>query len=391
MDMHTLHIEHATLLGLYTLLTVVNSRLHRGTGGVNWFPIYNFYAFLGALLIVLRGSIPDPVSIIGGSLCFSLAYVFLSRSLTEFFGRHAFQWKLQVGLTFLNLIFLLQFGLISPNTYLRLTLFSLILGLQSALTAIFVLRNARRHLTEAAGLMGSLLVCLTLLFVVRGVVTFLLGAPRVYTDGSPLLNWCLLGTSVLQGGVTVAFVWMTAAELRHELRAQATTDPLTQIMNRRAIELVAGREIRHSVISGNPLSVILLDIDNFKRLNDSLGHAHGDAALRAVALCLQQSMREHDHLARFGGDEFAVLLPSTSQPTANLVAERLRSCLDTISLGTESTPIRVRTSFGVSVHHPAQDWSQLVAACDRALYQSKRLGGNRVSVNSPRQQASIAG
>ena len=86
MDLHTLHVEHTVALGLYTVLTLVNSWLHRGMRGVNWFPVYNFFAFAGALLIALRGHIPNPVSIVMGCIFFPLAYLSLHLSLTNFLG-----------------------------------------------------------------------------------------------------------------------------------------------------------------------------------------------------------------------------------------------------------------------------------------------------------------
>jgi diguanylate cyclase (GGDEF)-like protein len=382
MDMHTLHIEHATLLGLYTVLTVVNSRLHRGTRGVNWFPVYNLYAFLGATLIVFRGIIPQHLSVIGGSFCFSLAYVFLHRSLTEFFGRRAFQWKLQAALAAASFLFLTQYGLLSPNTRLRIVWFSIVMSIQVGLSALFVLRNARRHLFESAVLMGWILIGLSAIVMARAVGTLLFGSPQTYTEGRSLLNSTLLGISVLQGGATMAFVWMTAAELRHELHIQANTDPLTRLKNRRSIELAAEREILRSHQTGLPLAAILIDLDNFKAINDSFGHARGDAILRAVAHCLQQGMRENDHLARLGGDEFAILLPTTNQSTATGIAERLRSCLEAIPLESDHGASRIHASFGVAVCQTAQDWSQLIASCDRALYQAKRSGGNNVLVST---------
>src|ERR1700743_2418867 len=137
MDMHTLHVEHAVFLGLYTVLTLVNSWLHRGTKGVYWFPVYNLFAFAGSLLIAFRGHIPDSISIVIGDMLFPIGYTFLNLCLTEFFGegggKGLFSWRTHVSLTLLTLVPLVQYGLIHPDTERRLFGYSLILSIQIGL------------------------------------------------------------------------------------------------------------------------------------------------------------------------------------------------------------------------------------------------------------------
>ncbi len=383
MDMHTLHIEHAVLLGLFTVLTVANSLLHRGMKGVGWFPLYTFYAFMGAVLIALRGSVPVWASIGAGGLFFSVAYVFLHRWLTEFFGRRAFQWPLQICLAALALGVQVRFGLMQPNTQHRLFFYSLVLAVQLGLSALFVFRTAKGALRPSGWMMGVLLSLLCLNNLVRALGTLYLGAPDNYLEGGAALSWTLLATSVLQGAVTIAFVWMTAAGLRKELELQALTDPLTGLLNRRAIETTAEREILQSSRQRQPMSAILIDLDGFKQINDCFGHHCGDAVLLAVAICLGTNMRERDYLARLGGDEFVVLLPNTAWEEASIVAERLRSCLEEKQPLAESHPgAKVRASFGVAeLRSKERGWDQLIMSCDRALYAVKELGGNQVLVH----------
>jgi diguanylate cyclase (GGDEF)-like protein len=192
----------------------------------------------------------------------------------------------------------------------------------------------------------------------------------------------LLATSVLQGAVTIAFVWMTAAGLRQELEMQASTDPLTGLLNRRAIGMAAEREIALGFLTRKPISAILIDLDDFKRINDSFGHQHGDAVLTTVARCLGKNLRPADQLARLGGDEFVVLLPNTEWETASRLAEKLRSCLEETDCAMHGRTTRVRASFGVAelrTHEPG--WEQLMMSCDRALYAVKEMGGNQVLVH----------
>ena len=378
MDMPTLRIEHAVLLGLYTTLTVANSWFHRGTKGLQWFPVYNFYAFVGAILLALQGSIPAWSSVVCGPLFFSLAYVMLHRSLTEFFGKEDYQAKLQMLLCGVALVFLIRFGIIAPNAGMRLLSNSIILALQASLTAIFVFGNAKGVVRSSGWMMGALLCLLAASNLARTVSTLLHGAPaEIY--GQRLVSWVLVSTSVLQGGVTVAFVWMTAADLRQNLHIQATTDPLTRLMNRRAFEMAADREITWSRMSGEPLSAIMIDLDGFKQINDGHGHQFGDAVLQGVAHCLQTGMRVRDQVGRLGGDEFVILLPGTPVGAAREIAERLRAHLETFEIASGESMVRVQASFGVSeLTTGTRDWGQLMLNCDRALYSVKQIGGNQV-------------
>ncbi|GAC1355617.1 MAG: GGDEF domain-containing protein [Acidobacteriaceae bacterium] len=383
MDMHTLHIEHAVLLGVFTVLTVANSLLHRGIKGVGWFPLYTFYAFLGAVLIALRGHLPVWAAVGAGGLFFSVAYVFLHRWLTEFFGRRAYQWLPQVFLAAAALGVQVRFGLMEANTQHRLFFYSLVLAAQLAMSAVFVFRAATGPLRASGWVMGGLLSLLCANNLVRAVGTMVMGAPENYLEGGWALSWTLMSTSVLQGAVTIAFVWMTAAGLRRELEVQALTDPLTGLLNRRAIEMTAEREIQINGLRRQPISAILIDLDGFKQINDSFGHHCGDAVLIAVAQCLRQKMRRQDYLARLGGDEFVLLLPNTAWDEASKVAERLRSCLEeTEPLPNGYAAAKVRASFGVAeLGSREHGWDHLIMSCDRAMYAVKELGGNQVLVH----------
>ncbi len=382
MDMHTLHIEHAVLLGLFTLLTVANTLLHREMKGVGWFPLYTFCAFMGAVLIALRGEVSPWESVVAGGLFFSLAYVFLHRWLTEFFGMQAHQWRVQALLVVCAVGIQIRFGTSQPNTRERLFFYSLVLAAQVAVSAYFVFQRASGPLRPSGWVMGGILALLCANNVIRAFGTMYLGAPQNYLQGGVVLSWTLLATSVLQGAVTIAFVWMTAAGLRQELEVQASTDPLTGLLNRRAIETTADREILLCGLQRRPMAAILIDLDGFKQINDAYGHHCGDAVLIAVARCLQSKMRAQDHIARLGGDEFVVLLPNTTWEEASIIAETLRSCLEETSPLVDQTLTKVLASFGVSeMRSRDRGWDQLIMSCDRALYAVKEQGGNQVFVH----------
>ena len=383
MDLHTLHVEHTVALGLYTILTFVNSWLHRGTKGVDHFPIYNLCAFVGALLIALRGHIPDPISIVLGDLFFPIAYLFLNLSLTEFFGEGSgdglASWKVQAALVGVVAVGLVQYGMQHPDTKNRLIIYSAILSIQLALISYFVFRRSSGTLLISGSMMSVVVALISLSNIVRLVGVILHGAPANYLRSGPFLAWTVLNNSVLQGGATVSFVWMTAAALRHDLHLQATTDSLTGLLNRRAMETAAEQQIAICRRRHQPISAILIDLDAFKQVNDSHGHPSGDSVLVAVAQCLQQHVRGHDLLARLGGDEFVALLPEARADHAAEVGERLRAAVEGLHVVHEDTQISIRASFGLAhSDRSLLNWDQLLLRCDKALYAAKDNGGNGI-------------
>ncbi|HUK12139.1 MAG TPA: GGDEF domain-containing protein [Thermoanaerobaculaceae bacterium] len=153
-------------------------------------------------------------------------------------------------------------------------------------------------------------------------------------------------------------------------RAEARTDALTGVYNRRFLEEFLGRELSRARRSAQPLSILLLDLDGFKAFNDEQGHLAGDRALAAAAACLRDAVRATDVVARYGGDEFVVVLPNTTGEAARRVAREL----------TKAVPAPLRFSVGIGclgegVHAPAQ----LFAVADAALLRAKRAGGGAIA------------
>jgi diguanylate cyclase (GGDEF)-like protein len=177
------------------------------------------------------------------------------------------------------------------------------------------------------------------------------------------------------------------------LRLQSITDSLTGLYNRRHFNKLAEDEIGRVFRYSRPLSVIMFDIDFFKRINDSYGHITGDKVLKMVAVVTKEQIRATDVLARYGGEEFIVLLPETSVEGAAVVAERMRRKIERTAIRIEERPISITASFGVSDYLAKTGekprelvLSEFIASADRALYASKNTGRNRVTVFKPEQE-----
>lgn len=164
-----------------------------------------------------------------------------------------------------------------------------------------------------------------------------------------------------------------------KLKELLTTDHLTGACNRAYFFEVAEKERQRCNLNGQPLGLIALDIDHFKQVNDSYGHAVGDAALKTVATVCKAFLRNSDTFARLGGEEFVVLLPATDLAAAVNLAERLRVAIDAIALEAADTTLAITASFGCAVTlDPATTLTELLAAADLLLYAAKRGGRNLV-------------
>ena len=199
-------------------------------------------------------------------------------------------------------------------------------------------------------------------------------------DRIPALTVETLAQAVSHSALSLRNTWLLS-----EVERLATRDALTGLANRRLFEESLGREVARSQRRGSPLSLVVLDVDHFKDVNDTLGHQAGDSVLREVGRALTANTKASDLPARYGGDEFVVLLPDCSGPDSLSVAERLRA-----AVAAEMTTIKVSVSAGTaSLPDNAEEGGRLVAASDAALYEAKAGGRNR-SVRSTRHASNAS-
>jgi len=167
--------------------------------------------------------------------------------------------------------------------------------------------------------------------------------------------------------------------LSERLQGLSATDALTGIANRRTFDERLAIEIARSNRYGAPLSLVMIDLDHFKELNDRFGHPAGDDVLRRVALLIDQEKRLGDVVARYGGEEFAAILPHTEPRAAMVWAERVRQLIAGTEVRSETGALNITASFGVAgAPHERAEPTGLVEGADQALYEAKRLGRNRV-------------
>ncbi|NND84497.1 MAG: GGDEF domain-containing protein [Acidimicrobiia bacterium] len=219
--------------------------------------------------------------------------------------------------------------------------------------------------------------------LVRAVLSFSQPASEQFLDGTPLTQATYLAEFTLALIVLGGLIALVGEHLRRRIEELAELDSLTGILNRRAFFLLAQVQLNLALRHGEPVSLLMVDIDRFKAVNDTHGHLVGDAVLRGVAATLGDDLRAHDLIGRFGGEEFILLLYGLDAVDATVVAERLRTRVPSHTARSRDQEVGVTVSIGVTGGYPDPSWTvdSLIAKADDALYRAKDMGRNRVEAN----------
>ncbi len=220
--------------------------------------------------------------------------------------------------------------------------------------------------------------------------------PPYNADGSPIAGWFVVQVTQIAALLVITHIGLMATrrwvERENLFREMSTIDGLTRLTNRRSfIERSETEFARARRLPVEGISCIMIDIDHFKKINDTLGHHAGDAVLVQTSALLLENARPYDEIGRYGGEEFAILLPETSLDVATHVAERLRETIAGHEVWVDGKPVTVTASFGVSCFpgDGINSMNDLLKAADKALYQAKYGGRNRVVAGNKRTKSTL--
>lgn len=328
----------------------------------------------------LRDTVPDLVSVLLGNLLICLAYAEYPRALRALHAdvRH---WYLPQAIAVWVLLPVVFFTWITPSVPMRTVTTSAVVLILLVLSAREAVCTSPRpwptshRITAATFLIGAAMMLVRIVFETIN--------PQPLTSGvavTPMQSLIFGYLTLAPVIATFGFVLMCSETTRAELEKLAATDPLTGVLNRRMLEQLAHSHIAHATRHGHALSVLLLDADHFKDINDAHGHDVGDQVLQGVVRVVQKQLRPGDLIGRLGGEEFVVLLSETDALEATQVAERLRGAVANLDLD-EKSGVRLALSISIGVstlgdHGP--DFHELLRRADRAMYVAKRGGRNRV-------------
>lgn len=327
-------------------------------------------------LFSVRGMIPDWLSVVVGNVLLILAFALLIQSLRVYNGRPA-RGGMLLGLVLLTIIGEYAFTYLWPSISGRIIFISLIISVL-AMVGVITLYYRREHITRPEHIVATMLMATIAVMLVR-----VFSAPFVsigeVTSSSLMQSIVFTFASLMPVIATSGFMLMCAERLNEDLTRLATLDPLTGVFNRRTMTEMANKAIAASKRHGRALSLLILDIDHFKRINDQFGHEAGDLALCRFVELVQEVMRESDVIARIGGEEFVLILPDSDERTSIEVAERIRQRLDGANFSISGWMVPLRVSIGVGTLGPEiSNLETLLRETDHAMYEAKRGGRNCV-------------
>lgn len=327
---------------------------------------------LGYILFFFRDQIPNLISVLLANIVLSASHSFFLAAIVSFQERRLpLIWFFAPPLI-LGVIFCFLMDSISA----RIIVSGLIFATQSYYILLSLL-NRQHKIVGRGKYLIALGLSLAMIILAIRVVSVISDPDSItsilYQTPSQVLTF--LGLFVTLILMTNGFVMMNKERADYRIRMIAMTDRLTGIWNRVRLEEEVKLEIAKYDRYGHPISLIILDLDNFKQINDKFGHVTGDLILKEFCVVVENCIRTTDILARWGGEEFVVLLPNSGFTHAISLAERIRAAVENHEF---NHGLRITTSAGFSTCHPTDSWSSWLERADKALYQAKALGRNCV-------------
>lgn len=371
------------------LLVLLGSLLRSGIAGVlEWFAA-NLGMVIALLLILMRGRIPDTLSVLAANMLMALSAVMYYAGCARFLGRPARWPALIASLLPLGVALVYwRYAVDSiPARVLATTLFS---AAVCVALAHLVFRHRPRGRSAYPYWVTAVMACLfALCQLARGIYFMTLdgvSSPLMFAStGSVVL---LVASAAIMPTLSMSAMMMVHDVLLADAREAANRDFLTGALSRQGFEAVARARLAEAGRQHSPVSLLIVDLDHFKSINDTLGHAGGDTVLRDFVRVTQTQLRRSDVLGRIGGEEFAVLLPATEPDDALRLADRLRNAVTARPAITAAGPCTYSISGGLAGWQPGETLDHLSTRADHALYEAKRSGRNTVCVHQATSRAS---
>lgn len=378
-------IDNRTLLGcqillggVFALVFLGMKRMYPRLRGAGTFSLGFCASMVACSLFVARGHISDMASVVlANGLVFTAFGLFYQGTLRFFQSprKAHLLWVVIAISTALQAYFTIAHNLLIPRFLVAGLTFFLI---RSLIAVELFRQSSDRTFIRAFAIFMSLYAFFGL---TRIGIILLKGAPQVFMEQDALQTSSLVFNVIFVCIMGLCFLLMLSGELMAALENQSFEDVVSGALNRRGIEQKLAIELGCAKRSGVGPSVALVDIDLFKAINDTHGHAAGDKALRQVALAISSNLRNYDFLGRYGGDEFLLILPQASCQDAQRVAERFQQAIRALSTAKNSFPITV--SIGITQAVPFEPADSLLSRVDAALYEAKHAGRNCCRVVTP--------
>lgn len=362
--------------------------IHRDMRGIGYWAIGALMIASGVLgAFLLSGALPSAPLVIA-NLAIVAGFIVTWWGVDAFFGRRP-GYRLGIALLAVSAATIIYFFAIG-NSRDRVLFLIGFFALMSGLRLYAMLREVNPGTRFSQIMISLALGAQGIYYLVLATAVFSLPPVEKPLAQIPIYGWLFLIPMLLSIVVVFGIVLLVNQTIAMRLQESARRDALTGALTRSALEDVATDELARSRRHGLPLSLLLLDIDHFKMVNDQHGHAAGDAALRQFAAAVRRCLRREDVFGRLGGEEFCALLPSTAVAGAAQLAERIRQSVANLAVEAGGHRLSLKVSIGVaSLGEHGSSWDELVNQADRAMYAAKRGGRNRVIVGDAQAAAGL--
>lgn len=376
----------STMLVMITLSSLVMAAGMAAVGwghrddGVRWWVQGLLLNAVAHLLFALRGKVPDVLSVVVGNTLLTGVYLALLSAVLQFQGRG----PLRPSVLGLPLLMAGSMALLADNYSACVVVASLLLCGLNLWMISHLLMRWRMSSGGGAWLLTGALVLQTLVLTLR---VALIGVGSLTSTSlmqpSALQTLTFMTSFAVVLLASMGFVFMVRDRADEGHRRMAAVDPLTGVANRRATIAALDRDVARAIRTREPISVMMIDIDHFKRINHRYGHPAGDRMLCSVVEVLRERLRSQDLVGRYGGKEFLVVLPDTPLKGAYQLALELCEAVEAHGFIHEGQEVPLTVSIGVfgGILLPGDHWDMLIYAADRALSDAKTQGRNRVEVN----------
>lgn len=397
LDLRTLSIVLTLTTFSLSVLMVFIWRTNKTYPGFGLWAIANSAVAIGFFFLSCRGFLPDFVTIIlANSFTFgSLLLTFTGTRLYLGLDRGI---AISISVFLIHLSGFLYFNYVDKQTVARIIMTSGFLALISFLVSYDFRRGWLKEHNSTYLFASLIYLSFGILMIARAVLTYFFTDTDSYYSPNWVQSLSYLCFVVYAISWTFLYSILNNERLNQELKNTknefeklATTDFLTGVNNNRRFFEIGGTEIQRAKRFRHPLTLIMFDVDFFKRINDTYGHAVGDRVLIAIVDICRYNLRELDVLGRLGGEEFGIMLPHTDIDVGKMVAGRLRRAFSETDIDLADTTIRITASFGVTeLKAEDNELKELLIRADSALYTAKQGGRNQVRVSTHYGQTLMA-
>lgn len=386
-------IDNRTLIGCQILTSSVLALVflgmkhtHPRLRGARTFSLGFAVGVVGCCLFIARGAISDLASVVLANVLILSAFALFYQGLLRFFRDQR-----RIGLACIWTVIALSvlpmsyYTLIHPETVTRIIICEVAIFPIRLLITIELFRHSRdRSLLK---LFAVIMAIYTLIGVARIGLTLFYGSPANFMQRNLIQSSILVINVIFVCIIGLFFLLMLSGELMDALESQSFEDLVSGALNRRGIEQKLAIELGSAKRTRMAPSIALIDLDHFKAINDTHGHAAGDKALREVAHTISSRLRDYDFLGRYGGDEFLLVLPQASYQDALKVLERIQQAIRSLPQIRAELPLTL--SIGVTQAVPFEPADVILARADAALYEAKHAGRNCCRVIPPTHEVEI--